>query len=113
MGSDTSPDENPPGTEIPGSPARFAPIVNTSDRYIASGSAIRSPILKPGTGEVGDAITNSGKDLQRDPDTGEPTLVLPDGTLRWVVFSTEDQTPLEALRAMYSQEELDTAPPDH
>ncbi len=48
--------------------------------------------------EVGDAITNSGKDLQRDPDTGEPTLVLPDGTLRWVVFSTEDQTPLEAGR---------------
>ncbi|MBD90416.1 MAG: hypothetical protein CL940_08770 [Deltaproteobacteria bacterium] len=44
--------------------------------------------------EVGAAITNTGKDLQVDPDTGEKTLVLPDGTLRWAVISTEDQTPL-------------------
>jgi len=48
--------------------------------------------------EIGSAITDSGKDLQSDPDTGEKTLVLPDGTLRWAVISTGDQTPLEAGR---------------
>lgn len=48
--------------------------------------------------EVGAAITDSGKDLQSDPDTGDKTLVLPDGTLRWAVVSTEDQTPLAAGR---------------
>jgi hypothetical protein len=48
--------------------------------------------------EVGAAITDSGKNLQSDPETGEKTQVLPDGTLRWAVISTQDQTPLAAGR---------------
>jgi hypothetical protein len=50
--------EKPAGITIAGSPARFAPIVNTSERYIASGSAVLSPKRNPGTGDAGEAITS-------------------------------------------------------
>jgi len=45
--------------------------------------------------EVGEAVSASGKSLQVDPETGEETLVRPEGTLRWAIFSLDDQTPLE------------------
>ena len=38
---------------MPGMPARFAEIVNISERYIVRGSLIFSPILKAAVGEVG------------------------------------------------------------
>ena len=52
-------ENKPQGTEIAGVPARFAGTVNRSARYICSGSAARSPILKAGTGEVGEAIKST------------------------------------------------------
>src|SRR3989338_3912684 len=42
-----------PGTEMAGSPARFAGPVKTSERYMETGSSIFSPILKAGVGDVG------------------------------------------------------------
>jgi hypothetical protein len=44
--------------EMPGTPARLAGMVNTSERYIASGSSARSPIRKAVVGEVGDTSTS-------------------------------------------------------
>ena len=43
----------PHGTDIAGSPARFADIVKISDRYILSGSPVFSPILNAAVGDVG------------------------------------------------------------
>jgi hypothetical protein len=43
----------PHGTEIPGRSARFTPIVQISDKYMARGSESFSPSLKGGVGEVG------------------------------------------------------------
>ena len=51
--------ENPHGTEIAGTPASGAGIVNTSFRYIAMGSSVFSPILKAGVGAVGDTIAST------------------------------------------------------
>ena len=48
-----SPSAKPQGTEIPGLPARFAGTVNTSARYISSGSSVFSPKRKAGDGVVG------------------------------------------------------------
>ncbi len=48
----------PQGTEIPGIPARLAVTVKMSQRYIWSGSAVFSPDVKAGNGEVGPAITS-------------------------------------------------------
>jgi hypothetical protein len=54
-----SPRESKPhGTLIAGTPARFAGIVNTSDRYIARGSSARSPIRNAVVGDVGDTSTS-------------------------------------------------------
>ena len=39
-------------------PARFAEIVNISERYIVSGSSVFSPILKAGVGDVGVIIAS-------------------------------------------------------
>ena len=36
-----------------GKPARLEGVVRTSERYICSGSAVRSPTLKAGVGDVG------------------------------------------------------------
>ena len=43
---------------IPGIPARFAEMVNRSDRYICRGSSVFSPNLKAGVGDVGVTITS-------------------------------------------------------
>ena len=48
----------PQGTDTPGIPARLAGTVNTSLRYIWSGSAL-SPILNATFGVVGAAITST------------------------------------------------------
>ncbi len=53
-----NPETTPLGSEIAGPPTRFAGTVNTSERYICSGSALRSPKRKGGVGEVGSAITS-------------------------------------------------------
>ena len=39
-------DDSPPGTEMPGRPARFTVTVNTSFRYICTGSSVFSPSAK-------------------------------------------------------------------
>src|SRR5262249_14741463 len=44
---------NPHGTLSAGMPARLAPIVKMSERYMARGSVAFSPILNAGVGEVG------------------------------------------------------------
>ncbi len=49
-----SPAEKPAGMLMPGRAARFTGMVHRSDRYMASGSAVRSPILKATVGEVGE-----------------------------------------------------------
>src|SRR6185503_967091 len=49
----------PHGTLTAGSPARLALTVNTSARYICSGSETRSPIRNAGVGLVGIAITST------------------------------------------------------
>ncbi len=49
----------PQGTLTAGRPARFALTVNTSARYICSGSSIFSPSLKAGVGQVGIATTST------------------------------------------------------
>src|SRR5436309_6411460 len=52
-----SPDaESPTGTLKPGMPARFAPIVKMSLRYIASGSSVFSPIRNGNVGEAGSSM---------------------------------------------------------
>ena len=43
----------PHGSETPGIPARFAPIVKMSFRYIASGSLFNSPTENAGVGAAG------------------------------------------------------------
>jgi len=43
---------------MPGTPARFAGMVNTSERYIARGSSAFSPIRNAVVGEVGDTSTS-------------------------------------------------------
>ena len=50
---------NPHGTDIAGRPAREAPTVNTSARYIAKGSFSRSPSGKAAVGLVGSAMTST------------------------------------------------------
>ena len=52
----------PPGTEMPGIPAMFAGMVRMSLRYICTGSAIFSPILKATDGDVG--ITSASNRLK-------------------------------------------------
>ena len=49
----------PAGSEMPGTPARFAGIVAMSFRYIASGSSSFSPSLKAVVGAVGVASTST------------------------------------------------------
>ena len=51
-------DEKPHGTLMPGKPARFTPIVYTSHRYIANGSAL-APRLNAGVGAVGVMIAST------------------------------------------------------
>jgi hypothetical protein len=46
------------GTLRPGIPARFAPIVNTSERYMASGSSVFSPSRNGNVGVVGMSSTS-------------------------------------------------------
>ena len=50
---------NPHGTVIAGTPARFAPTVKTSARYISTGSEVRSPSRNAPVGLVGSAITST------------------------------------------------------
>ncbi len=45
--------DSPAGTEIAGKPAKLIGTVNTSSRYMVSGSSIFSPIANAGVGEVG------------------------------------------------------------
>lgn len=52
------PPAKPQGTEIPGTPARFAGTVKTSARYISRGFAVFSPSLKADDGVVGVAMTS-------------------------------------------------------
>ena len=47
------PSEKPQGTDRPGSPAMFTGRVQTSIRYICTGSSVFSPNLNAVTGEVG------------------------------------------------------------
>ena len=47
------PSESPHGSETPAIPAMFAGSVQASDRYIATGSAVRAPNRKATDGEVG------------------------------------------------------------
>ena len=47
------PSDSPHGIEIPGSPAMLTGSVQASDRYIATGSAIRAPNRNATVGEVG------------------------------------------------------------
>ena len=47
------------GTLIAGTPARFAGIVKTSERYIASGSPARSPMRNAVVGDVGETRTSN------------------------------------------------------
>ena len=54
-----SPSESPQGIDSAGSPARLDGIVQTSERYIASGSWVRSPSRKATVGEVGETITST------------------------------------------------------
>jgi hypothetical protein len=42
-----------------GTPARLAPTVNTSARYISTGSDVRSPSLNAPVGLVGSAMTST------------------------------------------------------
>ena len=44
---------------MPGMPARFAGMVATSLRYIASGSSMRSPSLNGVVGAVGETSTSA------------------------------------------------------
>src|SRR3954451_6667683 len=53
------PSDSPPGIEIAGMPASDIGTVSTSDAYIASGLAARSPILKATVGEVGVTIRST------------------------------------------------------
>ena len=48
----------PPGTDIPGIPARFAESVKISDRYIARGSSVFSPIFQAAVGVTGEMSTS-------------------------------------------------------
>ena len=48
----------PHGTLIAGTPARFAGIVKMSDRYMASGSSVFSPIRNAVVGDVGETSTS-------------------------------------------------------
>src|SRR5262245_35323091 len=58
MGSGFSPDVNPHGNEMPAIPAMLQVTVNTSQRYIASGSPVFSPALKAAVGLVGQRTTS-------------------------------------------------------
>jgi len=49
------PSASPAGTDTAALPARLTGMVNTSDRYMASGSSTRSPIGNATVGEVGPA----------------------------------------------------------
>ena len=49
----------PNGTDIAGWPARFDGIVQTSLRYIASGSAVFAPSSNATVGEVGESSTSN------------------------------------------------------
>lgn len=49
----------PHGTDIPGNPAMLHEIVNTSARYIFSGSSRFSPSLNAGVGVVGVQMTST------------------------------------------------------
>ena len=44
----------PPGTDIPGRPARLVDRVKMSERYMASGSSTFSPFFQAGVGETGE-----------------------------------------------------------
>ena len=48
-----SPSESPHGSETPAIPAMFAGSVQASERYIATGSAVRAPNLNATVGDVG------------------------------------------------------------
>jgi len=48
-----SPFERPHGSETPAIPAMFAGSVHASERYIATGSAVRAPNLNATDGDVG------------------------------------------------------------
>src|SRR5207247_6067903 len=52
------PSESPHGMDSPGRPAMFDGIVSTSERYIASGFAVRSPRRKATVGDVGETRTS-------------------------------------------------------
>ena len=56
----------PAGLRQPGTPARSAPTVSTSARYICSGSPIFSPSLNAGTGDVGVTITSHARERRRE-----------------------------------------------
>jgi hypothetical protein len=47
------PSERPHGIDMLGRPAMFGGIVRTSERYMASGSAVLAPSSKATVGEVG------------------------------------------------------------
>ena len=53
------PSDRPPGIEIAGMPASDIGTVRTSERYIASGLAVRSPSLNATVGEVGVTIKST------------------------------------------------------
>ena len=57
MGSPAA--ENPQGMEIAGTPASGDGMVNTSLRYMASGSSVFSPSLNAGVGAVGATIAST------------------------------------------------------
>jgi hypothetical protein len=50
---------SPEGMDMPGTPARFAGMVATSLRYMASGSSSFSPIGNAVVGAVGDTSTSA------------------------------------------------------
>src|SRR3954468_14547214 len=58
IGSGFDPLVNPHGKLIPGIAAMLHVTVNTSLMYICNGSAVFSPMVKAGVGEVGEAITS-------------------------------------------------------
>src|SRR2546421_2381007 len=58
IGSGLAPEVNPHGMLMPGIDAMLQVTVKTSLMYIASGSAVFSPIVNAAVGEVGEAITS-------------------------------------------------------
>ena len=58
----------PHGTLIPQVPARFAAMVKISARYICNGSAVRSPNLNAGIGDVGDITASTFSTLAKSAD---------------------------------------------